>query len=357
MLKILLDLFDVNKSNGYGIAPLLLAAKNESARVVQLLLASDDVDVNKTDIYIYIWNDRSVFGRSKWTRGCCSIVASDDIDANKATYGNAHSPLYIAAHLGHADVVRLLLSRGDIDMNAGDRMGRVPLMAAASRARVNIAEMLLSVDGIDADRADKAGYSALHGAANVGCARLVDMLADVVAMLLSFDGIDACKETASFVAPLGDAARSRRNVVATHLAMQAAVRGYYERQLTSSSSLPLRQVGVLRRIASEHVEHGSLLMLCHSVLQRRPRDTHSLLMLVPQPTVAYVNRQRADLVQRSRSATPTCICLRLRKIYLVLFCCSIIDSAAIMPKTTHSASELPASRLAPCRPPVTSPAA
>jgi len=60
------------------------------------------------------------------------------------------TPLLVAVKEGHEVVVRLLLGRGDVDVNSKDLAGRTtPLMAVAERGHEPIAKLLLEQDDVD----------------------------------------------------------------------------------------------------------------------------------------------------------------------------------------------------------------
>ncbi|KAF5239238.1 hypothetical protein FANTH_10040 [Fusarium anthophilum] len=62
------------------------------------------------------------------------------------------TPLSYAARYGHEDVVRLLLSRGDIDTNSEDTVYKeTPLSWAAKNGHATIVQLLLEKEGISAD--------------------------------------------------------------------------------------------------------------------------------------------------------------------------------------------------------------
>lgn len=89
------------------------------------------------------------------------IVGAVDVDELDSE-GNA--PLVMAAYLGHADIVRLLLEAG-ADVGAVDpEMQATALHAAAYAGRTEAARLLIE-HGIDINRqGPKNGYTALHDA-------------------------------------------------------------------------------------------------------------------------------------------------------------------------------------------------
>jgi hypothetical protein len=100
--------------------------------------------------------------------------------------------LHVASEKGHADVVRLLLARQEIEVNKGDPAGNTALHIASTFAsqenasqenHVEVVRLLLAHPGVDVNKTTTSGGSALMAAAlngNVGIVRL----------LLAIPGID-----------------------------------------------------------------------------------------------------------------------------------------------------------------------
>ncbi|KAJ6131244.1 hypothetical protein N7523_001704 [Penicillium sp. IBT 18751x] len=80
---------------------------------------------------------------------------------------NCHTPLCVAAMMGHEDIVRLLLDRG-VDPNFIDPNGDVPLRLAAMNNRCGIISLLLE-RGAWIDFVDLDGKTALGHALSNGC--------------------------------------------------------------------------------------------------------------------------------------------------------------------------------------------
>ena len=94
----------------------------------------------------------------------------DPVDASGAT------PLMLAAHNGHAEVVRRLVELGS-DAGIRDARGRTALHHGAEGGNAQVVEALIS-GGADADNLDSFGESALHLAAARGHAESVEILLD-----------------------------------------------------------------------------------------------------------------------------------------------------------------------------------
>ena len=96
---------------------------------------------------------------------------------------NNKTPLHIAAEGGFLDVLNLLLSQPDIDVNASDLCSQTPLHLAAVFGRTFSVRLLLSHPKINVNCRDKWGKTPLHWAASRGHA-------DVIVELLRMDGIN-----------------------------------------------------------------------------------------------------------------------------------------------------------------------
>ncbi len=108
--------------------PLSYAASNGHEAIVQLLLATGQVDVDKRDI--------------------CN-----------------RTPFSYAAASGHETIVQLLLATDQVDVDKRDSYGRTPFSYAAENGHEAIVQLLLATDQVDVDKRDIYGQTPLWRAA------------------------------------------------------------------------------------------------------------------------------------------------------------------------------------------------
>eukprot|EP00944_MAST-04C_sp_MAST-4C-sp1_P014591 g14591.t1 len=155
-----------------------LASENGHTDVVKLLLARDEIDVNIT------WHLASENGHTDVVK-----LARDEIDVNnyalkdyplkKYHRTGEMTPLHRASEKGYANVVKLLLARDEIDVNAKDGVSMMPLHYASKKGYANVVKLLLARDEIDVNAKDKRSMMPLHYASKK----------DVREILLAYDGI------------------------------------------------------------------------------------------------------------------------------------------------------------------------
>ena len=98
------------------------------------------------------------------------------------------TPLHLAGHYGHLDIVRLLVESGaDIEARALNAVGNTPLGAAVWGHRPDVVAYLIS-RGADLEAKNRFGQSPLHRAIRRGAVEVARILIDAGADPASEDG-------------------------------------------------------------------------------------------------------------------------------------------------------------------------
>ena len=112
------------------------------------------------------------------------------------------TPLFWAAYRGHEDIVRLLMTREDVNPNVRDRYGTTPLMMAVTKKHIAIVQRLLAYEYIDINAKDETkGFSALHYALFRRSFSRPDAL-QILKLLLAHDNINVNSKDDKGQAPL-----------------------------------------------------------------------------------------------------------------------------------------------------------
>jgi len=155
---------------------LCTGVKEENLRLIQLLLAKDETNVNEvgTEGLLPLWMACS--------NGHASVVelllAASDIDVNQAKTTTGSTPLFMACQNGHATIIELLLSVSDIDVNqARTDIGATPLLIACQKGHTPIVKLLLASSEIAVNQAETTtGVTPLFMASQNGHAPVVELL-------------------------------------------------------------------------------------------------------------------------------------------------------------------------------------
>eukprot|EP01032_Pedospumella_encystans_P016873 gene16873-19232_t len=120
-----LEHFNVNAVKEGRVTGLMLATNNKHVAVIEALLAHPKIDVNAQD-----------------NNGYSALIgACDDVDSH--------------------EIIPLLLSRQDINVNLRLESGCTALLMMCARGHANAVELLLAVPSIDVNLPNSTGYSPL----------------------------------------------------------------------------------------------------------------------------------------------------------------------------------------------------
>ena len=144
---------DVNTMSKNNQTALILAAQRGHEEIAQLLLKREDVDVNVAY--------RPESTRCTTCRGHISHTCYPQLAKARGS-----TALMLAAQHGHCAIVRQLLKRHDIDVNATDEDGKTALMLAAQKGRGIVALLLMNREDLFIHAEDKWCNTASEMASN-----------------------------------------------------------------------------------------------------------------------------------------------------------------------------------------------
>ena len=187
ILKICLSLFFLHRSNKcYFIQ---YASKNW---VFHFQRARIKVDESVLQSILDVCEPQSYMFQSWWQKNkdCLTIAGSNQYSTLTC--------LMVASWIGLEIVVKMLLKKKSVELNARDYYGRTALHSAATFGHSEVVKLLVEEDDIKLNLQDRNGWTALHSAATYGHL-------DVVQELVEKDGVglnlqDTCGRTALFLA-------------------------------------------------------------------------------------------------------------------------------------------------------------
>lgn len=166
--------FRVNQRAKYGKTAIATAARNGSRElaIFTLMPMITENDVEKVDGCTPMW-EAVVRGYADIVR---LLIDSGKVDVNDED-GLGRTHLHQAVRLGHVDVVRALMDCCDTDADARSHDGDTPLLlAVADDGNVSIIKALLDSDKVDPNANDPAGDTPLIRAVRAGHASIVRVL-------------------------------------------------------------------------------------------------------------------------------------------------------------------------------------
>ena len=159
---------DINKEDQDGLTALAIASLDLHEDVVQILLQSEEVDVNK--------GYPLAIAASKGHEGVVRMLTThSEIDVNQKRERGV-TALHMAAQVGHEGVVRILTTHSKINVNQQKDVGGTALYMAAQNGHVLVVEILLKLPSIKVNLADINGVTPLMKAAQKGHINIVRLL-------------------------------------------------------------------------------------------------------------------------------------------------------------------------------------
>lgn len=171
---LLLRGFDPNTLNPAGEHALIQSVRDESFKVVALLLKDPKINVEARTL-----QDESalMLASLQGLTGLCSQLIEKGADVNKPGW----APLHYAATNGHLSVMRLLLDH-DAYIDAESPNGTTPLMMAAQYGTTAALTLLLEA-GADPSLKNQQGLTAIHFAQRVGRSESAELIASYIRKL------------------------------------------------------------------------------------------------------------------------------------------------------------------------------
>lgn len=143
--------------------PLIYAALNSSAAIINVLLSSQQISVNTRNhnSECALWC--AALGRHEDVVGI--LLPQDSIQVNASDLEHGVTPLGMAMKRGHAGVMWSLLAVEQININSKDQHGQTPifhaLFHAIKKPDLDILMMILGKDGIDLSHQDGRSFTPL----------------------------------------------------------------------------------------------------------------------------------------------------------------------------------------------------
>ena len=181
VFRLLMTREDVNPNirGRYGQTPLMVAVEKQHIAIVQRLLAYEYIEMDAKDdwhlsalIYAIIY---AIQLHQDGMQILKLLLTCDNIDVNLKDE-DGQTPLMWAGMFANELGIRLLLAHRDIQVNERDKRDRTALHVAANRGYTEAMQLLLAHGDIQANIRDENGQTALHLAARRGNEEAMQLL-------------------------------------------------------------------------------------------------------------------------------------------------------------------------------------
>ena len=155
---------DVNNGYASGFTPLYIASRENNLKIVAVLLKDPDIDVNKI-----VGGESALLVSAE--KGYIEIVklllSHGDIDTNINKRGNQGNALFLAATKGHTEIAKELLLQPQIEVNGafGPRE-MTPLISASRKGNLEVVKLLMQCPKTDINATDALGETAFQACTN-----------------------------------------------------------------------------------------------------------------------------------------------------------------------------------------------
>ncbi|ETS78911.1 hypothetical protein PFICI_08764 [Pestalotiopsis fici W106-1] len=190
----LLRSYDILKDHDCDPTAIAHAIKHERVAVVKLLLQVEGMDVNRKDCHLMTplaWAAQE--GQAEIAR---LLLRDGRVEINSKNGESELTPLALAARGRDEGIVQLLLETKGVDINSKDREGQTPLALAIKRGTTKTIEFLLQAEGIDIKNKDHTGQTPLALALERSNMKALELL-------LKTEGIDINTKDSDRHTPIG----------------------------------------------------------------------------------------------------------------------------------------------------------
>ncbi len=184
---------DINKEDGEGITPMVLAIEQDQPEIVKLFLARSDLDVNKRTAAGDYLNRAIRHSRLRYGYEIAMMLLDrEEIDVNVPYYKGetlVHMGWYNSGMGKYGlDLAQKILSRRP-DLNREDEYGETPLVHNINQNRPEMVRLLAGTKGVDLNRLIKGeNRTPLGRARYINNAEIIDILQKAGAREFNFIG-------------------------------------------------------------------------------------------------------------------------------------------------------------------------
>ncbi|KAK2612503.1 hypothetical protein QQS21_001441 [Conoideocrella luteorostrata] len=190
---------DINFKDSLGQTPLSRAAENGHFAVIKLLLTTNRADINSRDRFGF--TPLSWAAENGHYEAVKLMTTTNKLEFTSADDFSNYKPLLCAVENKHERIIELLLDTYDVHVNAKDITGQTILSWAAEHGYSAVVKLLLATPNVDVNSADSFGNTALSWAAENGHD-------DIVRQLLATGKVDINLEDTASRTPLSRAAEN-----------------------------------------------------------------------------------------------------------------------------------------------------